>query len=195
VTIWFTSDTHFGHARIIEYCDRPFYNVDEMNDAIIASFAEIDRNDVLYHLGDVALGGWRETILNVEKIPGIKVLLPGNHDVIHPIDKRSQRQDVKDAFNGVFDEIILPGSDLEWFEAGPKSSPVYGSISHFPLVGSETDPRHNEWYVQDVGQDIHIHGHVHNEWKVNTSGRIPQVNVGWDVWRRPVRLEEILALV
>ena len=29
LNVWFTSDTHFGHAKIIEYCDRPFANVQE----------------------------------------------------------------------------------------------------------------------------------------------------------------------
>ncbi len=32
---WFTSDTHFGHARIIELSGRPFDSVAEMNEAIL----------------------------------------------------------------------------------------------------------------------------------------------------------------
>ena len=33
--VWFTSDTHFGHAKIIEYCDRPFADVQEMNETLV----------------------------------------------------------------------------------------------------------------------------------------------------------------
>ena len=27
--VWFTADTHFGHANIIKYCQRPFLNAEE----------------------------------------------------------------------------------------------------------------------------------------------------------------------
>lgn len=27
--IWFTSDTHFFHDKVVEYCQRPFASVEE----------------------------------------------------------------------------------------------------------------------------------------------------------------------
>lgn len=33
--IYFTSDTHFGHTNIIEYCKRPFRDTFHMNEAVV----------------------------------------------------------------------------------------------------------------------------------------------------------------
>ena len=38
MTIWFTSDHHFGHENIIKYCDRPFNSVGHMNAAMIEAW-------------------------------------------------------------------------------------------------------------------------------------------------------------
>jgi len=34
-TTWFTADLHLGHRNIISYCERPFLDAAEMNDALI----------------------------------------------------------------------------------------------------------------------------------------------------------------
>ena len=41
--IWFTSDTHFYHNKIVEYCQRPFASVEEMNEELIARWNDIFR--------------------------------------------------------------------------------------------------------------------------------------------------------
>jgi calcineurin-like phosphoesterase family protein len=33
VTTWFTADLHLGHRNIIDYCNRPFRDVEAMNNA------------------------------------------------------------------------------------------------------------------------------------------------------------------
>ena len=35
--IFFTSDTHFGHANIIKYAYRPYTDVDEMNKFLLVN--------------------------------------------------------------------------------------------------------------------------------------------------------------
>lgn len=79
--IWFTADTHFGHANIIKHCRRPFASVEEMDEALLSNInARVSRSDTLYHLGDFAFrsgnpAGYRER-LKCRRV----ILVMGNHD-------------------------------------------------------------------------------------------------------------------
>lgn len=81
---FFTSDTHFFHSRSIELCNRPFANVEEMNETLIANWNSIvKQNDVVFHLGDFCFGSislW-EKILS--RLNGKIHLILGNHDIDH----------------------------------------------------------------------------------------------------------------
>lgn len=79
--IYFISDTHFNHENIIKYCNRPFKNSKEMNETIIKNWNDIiNENDIIYHLGDLALGR-KELIFDITKrLKGKKYLIRGNHD-------------------------------------------------------------------------------------------------------------------
>jgi len=55
---FFTSDTHFNHANIIKFCDRPFKDVELMNETLIANWNRVvGLDDTVFHLGDFCLGG------------------------------------------------------------------------------------------------------------------------------------------
>ena len=55
MTVHFTADTHFGHANIIRHCSRPFGSVDEMYEAIMATWnAVVKPGDTVWHVGDFA---------------------------------------------------------------------------------------------------------------------------------------------
>jgi calcineurin-like phosphoesterase family protein len=57
-TTWFTADFHLGHSNIIRYCNRPFPDTAEMDEAIIARLnASVKAEDELYYLGDFCMGG------------------------------------------------------------------------------------------------------------------------------------------
>ncbi len=47
--IWFTSDTHFGHANVLHFADRPFGDIAHMNRALINAINErVAPTDDLY---------------------------------------------------------------------------------------------------------------------------------------------------
>ena len=55
--VFFTSDTHFNHANIIRFCNRPFKDVSHMNEAIISNWNRVvGPEDIVFHLGDFCLG-------------------------------------------------------------------------------------------------------------------------------------------
>ena len=79
--IYFTSDTHFNHTNIIRYCNRPFNCVDEMNNSLVQNWNKIiTNNDVVYHLGDLALGMKEQANDLIKKLKGTIYLIRGNHD-------------------------------------------------------------------------------------------------------------------
>jgi len=51
--IYYTADQHFGHANIIRFCNRPFENVTEMDEALIKNWNNtVNSNDTVYILGN-----------------------------------------------------------------------------------------------------------------------------------------------
>lgn len=81
---FFTSDTHFGHANIIKYVNRPFASVQDMDEAMIANWNRVvDQDDLVYHLGDFAMGvpDKSKFAANIRRrLNGRIRLIMGNHD-------------------------------------------------------------------------------------------------------------------
>jgi calcineurin-like phosphoesterase family protein len=83
MTTFFTSDIHFGHSRIIQYCNRPFATVEEMDEAIISNWNEtVQQYDHIYILGDVSFSNAERTNSILQRLNGIKILIYGNHDKV-----------------------------------------------------------------------------------------------------------------
>ncbi|MET4638414.1 metallophosphoesterase [Mycetocola sp. 2940] len=173
MTTWWTSDTHFSHENIIKYCNRPFRDVQEMNEALIEKWnSTVSPDDVVYHLGDLALGqAIEQQIALTARLEGHKHLVPGNHDRIAE-SFEGRRNDAK--FLPLYEDAgwsILP----EKFEHSIGERRVV--VCHFPYVGDSLDEdRYRLYRPRNSGLPI-IHGHVHNLFA--TLGR--QFNVGVDV--------------
>ncbi len=81
MTVWFTADTHFGHANIIRYCKRPCASVTEMDDMLIENWNQVVRpGDYMYHLGDFAMGGRDQAAHYFSRLNGVISIVPGGHD-------------------------------------------------------------------------------------------------------------------
>lgn len=81
---WITSDLHFGHRRIKEFCpatrDR-FRDVEHMREEMIADWnAVVGAEDLTYILGDVAFLPAAEAVQIMRRLNGRKILIEGNHD-------------------------------------------------------------------------------------------------------------------
>lgn len=76
--IYFTSDTHFSHANIIEYSKRPYKDVKEMDEALVKNWNDtVTPKDTVYHLGDVIFSKDHSIL---ERLNGTINFLYGNHD-------------------------------------------------------------------------------------------------------------------
>ena len=76
---WFTSDSHFHHEKIIEFSERPFKDLQEMEDEIIKRWNnKVKPEDTVFHIGDFGFGTKKEEML--KKLNGHVVIIKGNHD-------------------------------------------------------------------------------------------------------------------
>lgn len=83
INTFFTSDTHYSHANIIKYCNRPFQNINEMNEMMISNHNKmVAQDDIVWYLGDFYMGrdGRAQEYLN--RLNGKKHLIIGNHDQV-----------------------------------------------------------------------------------------------------------------
>jgi len=81
MTVWFTADTHFGHANVVRYCQRPFASVEEMDEALIRNWNQVvSSSDIVYHLGDFTLAGQEEANQYFPRLNGMISIVPGGHD-------------------------------------------------------------------------------------------------------------------
>lgn len=78
---WYTADLHLGHARIVTLTGRPFANVSDMDEAIIARWNNVvSPEDDVYVVGDFAFRSKLAPNTYLHRLKGRKHLINGNHD-------------------------------------------------------------------------------------------------------------------
>ncbi len=185
MTTWLTSDLHIGHRNIIRYCGRPFVDVDHMDAELARRWRErVMPDDVVWVLGDVAMGRIADSLVKVAELPGEKHLVAGNHDRCWEGHRDHARW--LDRYRDAGFVEIVSRAEIDLGDG------VVLPACHFPYRGDSTDEERYESYRPvDDGREL-LHGHVHERWQVD--GR--QINVGVDVWDyAPVAAETLRALV
>ena len=133
VLVW--SDLHLGHANVIEYQERPFLDVGDMDEEIWRSWERsVQPESVLVLVGDVAMGDavCEATWERIRRTPGRRRhLVIGNHDLTGEGEVRTH------GFDDVWSVMTSAGDPpLLW--------------THYPL--REVPEGH-----------VNIHGHEHGK--------------------------------
>lgn len=83
-------------GNIIRFCNRPFEDVEMMNETIISNWNNtVGLDDTVFHLGDFCLGGSAEWTKILDRLNGKIYLILGNHDL------KNLRQGYVDRFEHV----------------------------------------------------------------------------------------------
>ncbi len=82
MTVYFTSDTHFGDPRVLRFDHRPFPTLEAHDLALVERWnAVVGQDDTVWHLGDFALGPPPAQVAELlEALNGSKHLIIGNND-------------------------------------------------------------------------------------------------------------------
>jgi calcineurin-like phosphoesterase family protein len=179
--VWFSSDTHFLHKFVATL--RGFETPEEHDEAITERWNKIVRpDDLVWHLGDVGLGGEAKILDRAASLNGRKQLITGNHDACWPghRDSRKHQRQWLEVFESVqaFARIRIDGRAV--------------LLSHFPRTGDHAEVDRCDQFRLRPGTDPVLHGHTHSQER----GGGDQVHVGLDAWDlRPVRENELVKLL
>ncbi|GFI59597.1 3',5'-cyclic adenosine monophosphate phosphodiesterase CpdA [Lactobacillaceae bacterium] len=147
-----TSDTHFFHDSLLgtnQFAPRPFKNVNEMNQIIIDNWNDkVGENDIVYHLGDIALyftkpqrDAYQAILEILLQLHGHLILIKGNHD---------NRDLFKYLENNNYEFNGLPKFQFHDVGVLLKYNHRQYYLTHYPLM------------LGIAPQIINLHGHIHH---------------------------------
>lgn len=129
--IYVISDNHFNHANIINYCNRPFNSLEEMNAIMIKNWnSVVTENDKVIHLGDFGFGDAEGLEKICRQLNGHKMLIKGNHD----------NRKTNEWWRGIGFEDVLDGGFIY---------KEFYLLSHKPMFVNEKTPY------------VNLYGHIH----------------------------------
>jgi len=145
MSLFFTSDTHFGHKKQADY--RRFLNIERMDDFLVKTWnARVQPRDTVYHLGDVSFHNAADTVAILRRLNGSIKLVPGNHDTSKVLKTIQLAPDLRL-------EILPPLTDIKASEGllDGTSEVTRLVLCHFPMLA---------WNRSHYGVPL-LHGHSH----------------------------------
>lgn len=185
-TVFYTSDLHIGHEKVAAIrAERYGFSPEstdpderealcvEWHDRILAENwdGRITDDDTVIVLGDISVGGsahQRAALEWVSKRPGVKHLIAGNHDGVHPSHRDAHKwfAAYADVFVSVFpfSRRKIAGREV--------------LLSHYPYSGDHiSHDRDVQYRLPDMGLPV-LHGHTHSPER----GDAHQIHIGVDAW-------------
>ena len=167
---FFTSDFHLYSQKILDCYNRPFKNINDMNEKIFKMCNSIadSSSDIIIHCGDL-FEKPANLVINpntyiTDNINANFINIKGNHDTNNKV--KAVCSSMRISLGKVFPDV---------------------SVSHYP----SNDPRSiRQW----IPGDIHLCGHCHNKWKyfIDKTNKVLNINMCLEVWDYKIVSEEKL---
>jgi len=143
---FFTADTHFDDHHAIQYFNRPFRSVGEMNAVMVEKWnSVVSESDIVYHLGDFTLDDIHHFTEWVSQLHGNIKILPGSHD----------QPWLRDSVASERVQVIAPLVSLEFPEIMAGKDPQVIVLCHYSM---------QVWDRCNYGA-WHLFGHSHGKLK------------------------------
>ena len=151
--VWFTADTHFGHANIIKYCNRPFMNATEQEKAKTDPRGRWPVSKETVELHDRTLiEGINRLVMRGDQLWILGDFCWGEHDVAKTYLDRIHCKNVSFVWGNHDHRSIGPLFKRTLEQGGIKVQGQRIWLNHYPM--RSWDRRfHGSWQ---------LYGHVHN---------------------------------
>ena len=162
---YFIADMHFGHNKIIQMCNRPFVDANDMEEKLIENWnKKVTNEDTVYVLGDFCFKTSKQDAIRILKqLNGKKILIKGNHD------KYAGQRDFDECFEKVFVFLQITEDKQQII------------LSHYPII---------DYAGMYYGAKM-IYGHIHNHYVPHRNMYCVSVEC---INYEPVTLDEIIEI-
>lgn len=168
---YYISDLHFLHKNCIQFDERPFSDIEEMQRVMVEKWnRKITNGDTVYILGDVSMRGKKDDLIAlVATLKGKKILVKGNHDSVE--DYRYQQlydticdyKEVQDSVDETNYSLVLCHYPIfSWKNMGRGTILLYGHTHN----GKEDDYFQRCIAQMSENECVHIYGKMSRAYNV-----------------------------